>query len=215
MKTAIATIVIIAAVGLLAMACSDRPTPVDESQPTPAPTSTLAPLTLTPVPTASPTPTGSPDSDRAALVALYYAMDGPNWRNERNWLSATPISQWRGVYTDPNGRVTDLDLSNNQLSGEIPPELGSLANLTVLALPYNQLSGPIPPELGNLANLTTLSLGENQLSGEIPPELGSLANLTRLGLSGNHLSGCIPEGLPYVRDSDFSDLGLPFCTPTG
>ena len=47
MKTAIAIITILAVVGLLAMACSDRPTPVDESQPTPAPTSTPIPPTPT------------------------------------------------------------------------------------------------------------------------------------------------------------------------
>ena len=60
-------------------------------------------------------------------------------------------------------------------SGEltIPPELGNLANLTLLLhLSVNQLSGEIPPELGNLANLRDLSI--NQLSGEIPPELGNL-----------------------------------------
>ncbi len=48
MNTARAVITIIAVVGLLAMACSDRPTPVDDSQPTPAPTSTPVPPTPTP-----------------------------------------------------------------------------------------------------------------------------------------------------------------------
>ena len=51
MKTAMAIIAILAVVGLLAMACSDRPTPVDDSQPTPAPTSTPVPPTPTPMPT--------------------------------------------------------------------------------------------------------------------------------------------------------------------
>ena len=55
-----------------------------------------------------------------------------------------------GVTTDDNGRVIELDLWNNQLSGEIPPELGNLANLTRLSLSTNQLSGEIPPELGSL-----------------------------------------------------------------
>ena len=32
----------------------------------------------------------------------------------------------------------------------------------------NQLSGQIPPELGNLANLTRLNLSDNQLSGCVP-----------------------------------------------
>ena len=56
----------------------------------------------------------------------------------------------------------------DQLSGEIPPELGNLANLTGLALSKNELSGEIPPELGSLASLEYLYLGRNQLSGRYP-----------------------------------------------
>ena len=44
------------------------------------------------------------------------------------------------------------------MSGEVPAELGSLANLEELSLYVNQLSGEIPAELGNLANLQWLSL---------------------------------------------------------
>ena len=138
---------------------------------------------------------GTPEGDRAALVALHDATGGPNWDSNDNWLSEVPISEWPGVTTDDNGRVTELYLGWNQLSGEIPPELGNLANLTRLSLGSNQLSGEIPPELGNLANLTRLYLGGNQLSGEIPPELGSLISLTWLDLGGNQLTGEIPPEL--------------------
>ena len=66
------------------------------------------------------------------------------------------------------------------MTGEIPPELGGLSNLTELSLSGNQLTGEIPPELGGLSNLTGLRLFHgNQLTGEIPPELGGLSNLTR------------------------------------
>ena len=56
-------------------------------------------------------------ADRAALVALYNATGGPNWNSNNNWLSDVPISEWSGVTTDDNGRVTELDLSQNQLTG--------------------------------------------------------------------------------------------------
>ena len=163
--------------------------------------------------------TQTPASDRAALVALYNATDGPNWRNNTNWLSNAALGDWYGVDTDGDGRVVELnlgvnglngtipmelgnlanleflDFSSNQLSGEIPSELGNLANLLELQLHQNQLSGEIPSELGGLANLQTLWLDDNQLSGEIPSELGNLANLHSLWLSGNQLSGKIPAGL--------------------
>ena len=128
----------------------------------------------------------SSETDREALVAFFNATGGPNWHNNNNWLSDVPIGEWSGVTTDDNGRVTRLLLfSRNQLSGELPPELGNLANLQQLSIHANQLSGEIPPELGNLASLTHLSLGGNELSGEIPPELGNLADLAFLYLNGN------------------------------
>ena len=143
---------------------------------------------------------GTPEGDRAALIALYNATGGPNWEGNNNWLSDVPISEWSGVTTGDNGRVTGLNLGGNQLSGEIPPELGNLANLKLLYLNANQLSGEIPPELGNLANLELLYLAENQLSGEIPPELDNLANLKWLRLEGNQLSGGIPPELDNLAN---------------
>ena len=101
----------------------------------------------------------SAETDREALIALYNATDGPNWTYDENWLTDAPLGEWYGVETD-NGRVTRLDLNSgsNWMSGEIPPELGRLANLEWLALFANQLSGEIPARLGGLANLEWLAL---------------------------------------------------------
>ena len=149
--------------------------------------------------------------DRATLVALYNATGGANWTNNTNWLTTAPIGQWHGVTTDSQGRVTNLDLADNQLSGTIPTQLVNLANLEELLLTRNQLNGTIPAELGSLANLVVLQLADNQLTGEIPAELGRLTNLTVLRLAGNQLTGCVPAGLKRVPDNDFAQLGLPFC----
>ena len=102
----------------------------------------------TPKATAAPTPKAtaaqtSPEPDREALVALYNATGGPNW-DRISWPSYWPISEWTGVTTDDNGRVTELYFTNKQLSGEIPPELGNLTNLIKLDLSQNQLTGEIP-----------------------------------------------------------------------
>ena len=169
-------------------------------------------------------------SQREALVALYNATEGANWRNNTNWLSDAPIGDWHGVTTSNEGEVLglslrdnnlrgsippelcnltkleQLQLDNNQLSGEIPPELGNLSNLTSLWLSRNQLSGEIPSTLGNLSNLTFLSIWNTQLSGSIPPQLGNLSNLTFLQLPNNQLSGEIPPQLGNLSNLTYLDL---------
>ena len=144
--------------------------------------------------------------DRDALVALYNATDGPNWKNKNNWLSDRLIGEWYGVTTDANGRVTVLDLRDNGLTGSIPAELGSLSNLQGLWLENNGLTGSIPAELGSLSNLQRLWLKNNGLTGSIPAELGNLSNLQGLYLSGNRLTGSIPSELGSL--SNLVELNL-------
>ena len=156
----------------------------------------------TPPPTATPSPTPpptSPKTDREALIAVYNAFDllVPN----------EPLSQWDNVRTDIDGRVVELDFSEFGLTGEIPPELGNLTNLTSLSLGDNGLTGEIPPELGNLINLTFLGLWRNELTGEIPPELGNLTNLTFLYLGDNGLTGEIPPELGNLTNLTSLSLG--------
>ncbi len=134
-------------------------------------------------------------TDRAALVALYNATDGANWKTNTNWNSSAPLREWHGVFTDAAGRVDSLALGTNLLSGSIPAELGDLTNLKYLALNNNSLSGSIPAELGDLTNLRELYLRENNLTGSIPAALGDLTNLEWLSLYNNGLTGSIPAEL--------------------
>jgi len=50
-----------------------------------------------------------------------------------------------------------------------------------LSLDNNELSGEIPPEIGELTALETLNLSENKLTGSIPSELGNLKKITGIG----------------------------------
>ena len=147
------------------------------------------------------------DLERAALVALYDATDGPNWVDNTNWLTDLPLGEWYGVETDTQGRVVGLYLSGRRgneaqqykshgLRGELPVELRNLTELESLNLSFNTLTGPIPPELGDLANLRVLHLGYTFLTGPIPPELGNLAKLELLNLlSVDGFRGPIPPEL--------------------
>lgn len=159
-----------------------------------------------------PSPT-STATDREALVALYNATDGDNWRENTNWLSSAPLDDWYGVKTDSAGRVVEVSLWLNKLEGELPSEMGNLAKLEMLNLPLNKLNGDIPSELGMLSNLEELTLLGNQLTGGIPVELGGLLNLEKLYLSvGNQFTGCISSALQNVAVNDLSELELQFCS---
>ena len=153
------------------------------------------------------------ERDREALVAFYYATNGPNWTKDTNWLSDHPLGDWYGVKTNEQGCVTGLDLDGkvdylpysgveigNQLSGSIPPALGNLANLETLVLAYNKLTGVIPNELSNLSHLLTLHLGNNKLTGTIPKTLGALEHLENLYLYSNQLTGSIPSELGQLSN---------------
>ena len=87
-----------------------------------------------------------------------------------------------------------LDLSNNQLSGQIPTSLGALKALKLFNISSNKLSGKIPTSFGDLENIETLDLSHNKLSGSIPPTLTKLQQLTILDVSNNELVGPIPDG---------------------
>ncbi|WP_420615792.1 leucine-rich repeat domain-containing protein [Candidatus Palauibacter sp.] len=149
---------------------------------------------------------GAPLSDRDILVALYEATGGLRWRASDNWFTDAPLEQWHGVSVDAEGRVVGIHFLNNNLTGVIPPEIGSLEELEVLDFRFNNLKGKIPRDLGNLTNLRILHLWANDLIGAIPPELGELANLEDLWLGSNELTGAIPPELGNL--ANLRELGL-------
>ena len=146
-----------------------------------------------------------PQEECNALVALYNSTAGPNWKNKTGWLQTGEPCSWYGL-TCGSGHVIRLLLEENQLSGAIPPEIGSLTSLQDLFLSNNQLSGAIPPEIGSLTSLQYLALSNNQLSGVIPPEIGYLTSLQGLSLGGNQLSGAIPPEIGSLTSLISLDL---------
>ncbi|KAG6494324.1 hypothetical protein ZIOFF_049348 [Zingiber officinale] len=90
--------------------------------------------------------------------------------------------------------VKSIDLSNNELTYEIPEELGYLVGLHTLNLSRNYFKGKIPDSISKMSSLETLDLSFNNLSGVIPQGLSQLNALSHLNLSYNNLSGNIPSG---------------------
>ncbi|XP_021815711.1 receptor-like protein 2 [Prunus avium] len=85
-----------------------------------------------------------------------------------------------------------IDVSNNNMNGSIPTEIGQLMLLHTLNLSGNNFSGNIPTQISNQKNLEALDLSRNALSGNIPSSLASLHFLHDLNVSYNDLRGPIP-----------------------
>ena len=138
--------------------------------------------------------------EREALIAIYNALDGDNWENNENWCSDKPVSEWYGIGVAENGSVSNISLSENNLSGVLPEEIGDLTRLKTLYLGYNHIAGSIPFSLCELENLEYLHLQYNSLTGSIPDKLADLfirssSKYWAIDLSSNRLSGVIPKGV--------------------
>ncbi|KAI7988648.1 Receptor-like protein kinase HSL1 [Camellia lanceoleosa] len=103
-----------------------------------------------------------------------------------------------------------LDLSSNDLSGNIPSGLFLLENLTTLYLYKNHLSWAIPKSV-ETSKMEVIDLSQNNLTGTIPDDFGRLTKLWSLTLSFNRLSGRIParlwDNLEYLNISNNLFMG--------
>ncbi|MEM7128154.1 MAG: Ig-like domain-containing protein [Chloroflexota bacterium] len=151
-----------------------------------------------------------------ALVDIYRETNGPNWTSATNWLTANTACSWFGVtcassaafssisnrrvtnvqeQSLANQTVTELDLSDNNLVGDLPCVLDNLTGLVQLDLNTNQLTGLLPCELSRLNQLTYLDLSSNRFNGNIPSDLGAMPTIQNLRLDNNLLDGTIPNEL--------------------
>jgi len=107
------------------------------------------------------------------------------------------LLMWKGaerLFKNNKLFLRSIDLSSNQLTGDIPEEIGNLIGLVSLNLSNNNLTGEITSKIGRLRSLEFLDLSRNHFSGLIPPSLAQIDRLSVLNLSDNNLSGRIPIG---------------------
>ncbi|PON37070.1 LRR domain containing protein [Trema orientale] len=100
-----------------------------------------------------------------------------------------------------------LNLANNKLRGKIPTSIGFLTQIASLNLANNNLTGALPSSLKDCTHLMILEVEENNLSGPIPAWLGKrLAHLVILNLKSNHFDGSIPSQLCHLENLHVLDL---------
>ncbi|KAI9117391.1 hypothetical protein K1719_011557 [Acacia pycnantha] len=92
-----------------------------------------------------------------------------------------------------------VQLSGNELSGEIPREIGKMLNLSMLHLGFNKFYGKLPAEVKSMP-LVVFNLTRNEFAGEIPWEIGTMKCLMNLDLSYNNFSGVFPSSLGSLTE---------------
>ncbi|QHO52248.1 hypothetical protein HN51_021218 [Arachis hypogaea] len=108
-------------------------------------------------------------NDRDSLLALYGNISISSTHASLNWSNSSDCCKWEGITCDLDLRVTHLELPFRGLFGRISPSLTGLEGLSYLNLSHNQLSGNLPDHLYQLFDhLLVLDLSYNRLSGELP-----------------------------------------------
>ena len=164
--------------------------------------------------------------ERYVMALFYVSTKGISWSYSFRFLSTESICSWNvdvtlpdaraiqiGVVCNTEGRVTSINipqnnlvgslvselglltsldflaLNHNKLDGSVPSEMAGLTKLSYLAVHYNTFDGPLPQWIGNFTSLRVLGMGDNKFTGEIPSNWSKLNNLVTLGLDNNLLNG--------------------------
>ncbi|KAL6312442.1 hypothetical protein AAG906_004810 [Vitis piasezkii] len=128
----------------------------------------------------------------AGYLERYFYINGDIYdeQDEVEFVTKYRSGSYKG---DILNFMSGLDLSCNNLTGEIPHELGNLSSLHALNLSHNELQGTIPKGFSNLSQIESLDLSYNRLSGEIPSELTQLNFLAVFTVVHNNFSGRVPD----------------------
>ncbi|KAG6579708.1 Protein STRUBBELIG-RECEPTOR FAMILY 5, partial [Cucurbita argyrosperma subsp. sororia] len=105
-------------------------------------------------------------------------------------LSNFELSGTLGYQLSNLASVTSFDLSNNNLNGDIPYQLPP--NAVSIDLSTNSFTGSVPYSISQMSNLQVLNLGHNQLSNQLSDMFGNVSKLNRMDLSFNSISGDLP-----------------------
>uniref|UniRef100_A0A7N0UWX1 Leucine-rich repeat-containing N-terminal plant-type domain-containing protein n=1 Tax=Kalanchoe fedtschenkoi TaxID=63787 RepID=A0A7N0UWX1_KALFE len=134
-------------------------------------------------------------ADKQVLLQIKQALNNPY--HLASWNPDTDCCDWYDVECDPDtSRIITLNIFSANISGQIPPQVGSLPYLqTLIFHKITNITGTIPSTLSKLKRLEMLRLNNLNLSGTIPDFFSELRNLTFLDLSFNQLTGSLPTSV--------------------
>ena len=139
------------------------------------------------------------EGDSLALAAFYQATDGANWTDGSNWLSGN-VDTWFGVGVT-GGRVTDLNLPNNNVSGIVPSAFENLTTVTSVDLSDNAIEG-FETDMAGLSSITSFNVSGNYLDFGDFELIGAIPGL----VIGNQLTNDQPvyDSIPAGSSTSFS-----------
>ena len=121
-------------------------------------------------------PSDIPQAEADALIAFYDATGGDDWTTNTGWKTDTTVGNWYGV-TVAGGHVTELDLSDNNLSttaAEVSAlDLSALTGLASIDLSDNSMSAAVVGAFLEVFEAAGLTDGTIDLSGNTSPDYGT------------------------------------------
>ncbi|KAH0927258.1 hypothetical protein HID58_019514, partial [Brassica napus] len=149
-------------------------------------------------------------SDAAALNNLFSSLNSPGQLSQWTASGGDPCGQnWKGI-TCSNSRVTQIKLSGLGLSGSLGFMLDKLTSVTEFDLSNNNLGGDLPYQLP--PNLERLNLANNQFTGSAQYSISLMTPLKYLNLAHNQLKQL---AIDFTKLTSLSILDLSSNTITG
>mmetsp|Transcript_8755 Transcript_8755/g.21367 ORF Transcript_8755/g.21367 Transcript_8755/m.21367 type:complete len:732 (-) Transcript_8755:94-2289(-) len=171
-------------------------------------------------------------AERYSLAVLFYSTGGDSfgWRYKMNFLEPIDHCEWFDRFVDPRGiiikqgvteckmfapkfdgyKVSKIEISNNNLRGQIPNEIRYFPYIKTWITPFNAdltTENSLDPFLHQGEKFTHLELQYCGITGTIPQKFGTtLTNLNYLGLGNNFMEGEIPD--TFFNLNDLIVLGL-------
>jgi hypothetical protein len=101
---------------------------------------------------------------RFVLANFYFATHGDQWTDQYHFFSKKSVCEWNdkasGVFCNDNNQVSKILMSETNLNGTIPHDIGLLSHMEVLNLTRNEVVGTIPVSLGIMSSLTSVDMSK-------------------------------------------------------
>ncbi|KAL4366449.1 hypothetical protein GQ457_05G025240 [Hibiscus cannabinus] len=139
--------------------------------------------------------TDSPDV--SALNVMFKSLHTPSQLSGWKSSGGDPCGDsWEGI-TCSDSSVTEIDLRDHNLSGQLGYQLSSLSSVKIFDVSKNNLNGDIPYQLP--PNAQRIDLSENNFDGNVPYSISQMTNLEEINLGHNKLKGQLSDMFAKIQ----------------